>query len=247
MPAGHVTVLTTATCFMNVTHFVSITLATCLLAGIAQAAPSILLESLGDSVRAATSSFDRIPEDRRRELEKISDFIRSKTTAGETASAIFICTHNSRRSHLSQVWAQTAATYYGVTGFKSFSGGVEVTACNERTVTALKRAGFEVTDSTGGMNPVYLVKYSEKAEPIRSFSKLYTDHTNPHGKFVAVMTCDHADANCPLVQGASLRAPIHYTDPKVADGTPAEAATYDERSRQIAREMFYMMSLVNSR
>lgn len=232
---------------MNRIHLVPIALATCLPAGVAHAAPNVLLGSLDDSVRAATGGFDRIPEDRRRELEEISDFIRSKMNAGENASAIFICTHNSRRSHLSQVWAQTAAAFYGVAGFKTFSGGVEVTACNERTVAALKRTGFDVTDSTGGKNPVYLVKYSEKAEPIRSFSKLYTDDVNPHEKFVAVMTCDHADANCPLVQGASLRAPIHYADPKAADGTPEEAATYDARSQQIAREMFYMMSVIHGR
>jgi arsenate reductase len=58
------------------------------------------------------------------------------------------------------------------------------------------------------------------------------------------MTCSHADKNCPTVTGASLRIPITFEDPKAADGTAKEAATYDKRSAQIAREMLYAFSLV---
>ena len=203
-----------------------------------------ILESLAPAVATATANFDKIPEDRQRELKKVASFIRSKTGAGETAQVTFICTHNSRRSQLAQIWAQTAAAYFGVANFKAFSGGVEVTACNERTIAALKRAGFSITKVTEEKNPPYLVKYSEKADPVRSYSKLYDAEGNPKENFVAVMTCDHADMNCPVVIGSSLRVPLHYVDPKTSDGTPQEAATYDERSRQIANEMFYMMSLV---
>jgi protein-tyrosine-phosphatase len=210
----------------------------------ANAAPEDTLESLQPAITTATTGFAKIPQDRQRELKKIALFVQSKIAAGEPAQVTFICTHNSRRSQLAQVWSQTAAAYYGVTGFKAFSGGIEVTASNERTIAALKRAGFAITEQPAEKNPVYLVKYSEKAEPVRSYSKLYNAEGNPQGNYVAAMTCDHADANCPIVQGASLRVPVHYVDPKIADGKPEEAATYDERSRQIASEMFYMMSLV---
>lgn len=148
---------------------------------------------------------------------------------------------------MTQIWAQTAASYYDVPGVKTFSGGVEATACNERTVAALTRAGFTITNSTPGQkNPVYLVKYSEQAEPIRAFSKVYSGEDNPKDNFVAVMTCDHADQNCPVVEGSVLRVSIPFVDPKVSDNTEAEAGTYDERSRQIAREMFFLMKQVNS-
>jgi len=203
-----------------------------------------ILESLAPAVATATACFDKIPADRQRELKKVALFVKSKAATGEAAQVTFICTHNSRRSHLAQIWAQTAAAYYGVAGFKAFSGGVKATACNERTIAALKRAGFAVTKATEDKNPQYLVKYSEKAEPIHAYSKLYDAEGNPKENFVAVMTCDHADMNCPVVTGSSLRVPLHYVDPKVSDSTPQEAATYDERSQQIASEMFYMMSLV---
>jgi len=214
------------------------------LTGVAHTEPADLLESLNPIVRTAIAEFSNIPEERKGELKQIALFVQSQLSAGEAAQVIFICTHNSRRSHLAQIWAQTAATYYNLSGFKAFSGGIEVTACNERTIAALKRAGFAITEQTVGKNPVYLVKYSEKAEPIRSYSKLYQAIENPHSNFLAVMTCDHADSNCPMVRGASVRVPVHYADPKIADGTPGETAVYDERSRQIAREMFYLMSLV---
>jgi len=209
-----------------------------------QAAPAALLETLKPAVEQATSEFDRIPEERRKALKEISEFVQAKVAAGRTAQVTFICTHNSRRSHFSQIWAQTAAAHYGIVGFEAFSGGIEVTACNERTIAALKRAGFAITSTPAEKNPVYLVKYSAKAEPIRAYSKLYDTFENPQSGFLAVMTCSHADGNCPLVKGAAVRVPVLYLDPKAFDGMPEETATYDERSRQIAREMFYMMSLV---
>jgi protein-tyrosine-phosphatase len=206
-----------------------------------------ILPNLKPLVEPVTREFDQIPADRQLALKKIALFIRSKVQAKETPQLTFICTHNSRRSHLTQIWAQTAASYYDVPGVKTFSGGVEATACNERTVAALTRAGFTITNSTPGQkNPVYLVKYSEQAEPIRAFSKVYSGEGNPKDNFVAVMTCDHADQNCPVVEGSVLRVSIPFVDPKVSDNTEAEAATYDDRSRQIAREMFFLMKQVNS-
>ena len=229
---------------MNLTSLLPLTLAAILVSRTSIAAPADVLESLSPSIRTAISEFGKIPPDRQQILKKIAVYVQSKIAADEPAQLTFICTHNSRRSQFAQIWSQTAAAYYGVTGFRAYSGGIEVTACNERTVAALKRAGFAVTAPTAGTNPVYLVKYSEKATPIRAFSKLYGEDGNPADNFAAVMTCDRADANCPAVMGASLRFPVHYVDPMAADGTPEEAATYDERSKQIAREMFYTMSLV---
>ena len=180
---------------------------------------------------------------RQQELKKIALYVKSKNAANEPAQLTFICTHNSRRSHFAAVWAQTAAEYYGVPGVKTFSGGIQVTACNIRTVEAMRRAGFSVVDSTGGTNPVYLVQYSVKAPALRAWSKLYNQDGNPKENYLAAMTCAHADKNCPVVEGASVRVGIHYEDPKDSDGKPEEKATYDERCRQIAREMFYAMSL----
>lgn len=214
-----------------------------LLSPVVQAAEADILPTLRPLVTEVTKEFNQIPPERQQELKKIALYVKSKNAANEPAQLTFICTHNSRRSHLASVWAATAADYYGVAGVKTFSGGIEVTACNIRTVRAMRRAGFSVVDSTGGTNPVYLIQYSEKAAPMRAFSKIYSQEGNPRENYLAAMTCAHADKSCPVVEGASVRVGIHYEDPKEADGKPEEEATYDERCRQIAREMFFAMSL----
>ena len=208
---------------------------------------SDVLPSLQPVISRVTLEFDQIPVERQKVLRKVAHFIRSKVLAKEESQLMFICTHNSRRSHLSQIWAQTAAAYYDVAGVRTFSGGTEATACNERTGAALKRAGVDITNSTPDQkNPVLLVNYSPAAEPIHAFSKVYSEGGNPKSNFVALMTCDHADQNCPIVKGSVLRVSIPFVDPKVSDGTDEEISTYDERCRQIAREMFFLMKQVNS-
>ncbi|MDO9104514.1 MAG: hypothetical protein Q7U57_06085 [Methylovulum sp.] len=216
------------------------------LASPASASQDDVLPAIRPYIAKITQEFEQIPVERQLQLKKTALFVRSKIQAGEIAQLTFICTHNSRRSHLAQIWTQTAAAFYGVGGVQTFSGGTEATAMNIRTVDALRRVGFILTDSTGGENPVYLVKYSTTKPELRAFSKLYNADGNPQDNYAALMTCSQADKNCPVVQGSTLRIPIHYEDPKLADNLPEEIARYDERTRQIGREMFYMMAQVNS-
>lgn len=185
-----------------------------------------------------------IGEDRKASLQLLIDYIQTKVEQGGSAHLSFICTHNSRRSQLSQVWAQTAAYYFGVPA-TCYSGGVEVTAFNERAVASLKRSGFRIV-SKGEGNPEYQVHYSENRPPVRAFSKLYDDPENTAPGFAAVMTCSEADQNCPFIPGSEARIPLRYEDPKEFDGTPEEAEAYDERSRQIASELFYVFSQIKT-
>lgn len=202
-----------------------------------------LLPALQKYVQALPAAFDEIPADRKPQLEKLALFIKTQRDSGQTARLVFICTHNSRRSHMGQLLASAAAAHYGIDRVQSFSGGTEATAFNPRAVAALKRAGFSI-DNPGGENPHYKVKFAATRPPVEAFSKKYDDAFNPTKGFAAVMTCSHADKNCPTVAGASLRVPVHYEDPKAADGTPQEAATYDARAKQIATELFYVFSRV---
>lgn len=195
-------------------------------------------------IRTAVGEFDRIGEHRKEKLEELSAYVRSQNRLGKPANLTFICTHNSRRSHLSQIWAQTAAAHYGVPGVTAYSGGTECTAFNPRAVAAIKRAGFKVEKTTEGENPIYHVRYSDRRPAITNFSKVYNYAPNPSKDFCAIMTCSSADKACPLVRGASLRVAIPFVDPKAFDGTDQEAAKYDERCRQICREMLYLFSQV---
>jgi len=179
---------------------------------------------------------------RRAELGALTRFIRDRRDRGQSASIVFICTHNSRRSQMAQVWAHIAADYYGVAPVATFSGGSEVTACHPNTLAALTRAGLTVAEVTAGNNPICLLHYRDDGEPIRVFSKRFDDTANPTADFCAVMTCAQADTACPVVSGASLRLALTYEDPKAADGSRDEASVYDARCRQICRELLFVFS-----
>jgi arsenate reductase len=206
---------------------------------------SMLLPAVAQYAEQRIGEFDQISEERQSELKTLAAYVRDKVEAGEPVKLTFICTHNSRRSHLSQVWAQVAAAHYRVPNVITFSGGTEATAFNPRAVAALQRAGLSVdTDQPGEANPQYQVSYATAAPPLLCFSKVFSTAPNPQADYCAVMTCSQADDACPIVHGCEKRIAIRYEDPKVSDGTKQETAVYDERCRQIAREMLFLMSAV---
>jgi protein-tyrosine phosphatase/arsenate reductase len=189
-------------------------------------------------------NFDLIPEWRKNLLEKVSAYIVQKQKQNQPVNLVYICTHNSRRSHFGQVWAQVAADYYQVKKVNTFSGGTEATAFNPNAIQALRRVGFVIEQVTAGNNPVYYVFHDEGAKPNICFSKTYDDPRNPSGHFAAIMTCSDAEENCPFIPGVELRIGTTYDDPKLFDGTPLQDEKYDERCKQIALETFYIFSNV---
>ncbi len=203
-----------------------------------------LLPVLKPYVSEVTQELDKVSEARKVELGKIANTIVTSLKDRGEAKLTFICTHNSRRSHMSQIWAQTAAYHYGLDRVQAYSGGTEATACNCRTITAMRTAGFNIQDATAGDNPIYLVKYAGECPPVRAYSKIYNADENPKQNFIALMTCSSADKSCPVVHGSIARYAIHYVDPRLCDDTPTETTAYNERCREIAREMFYIMSEV---
>jgi arsenate reductase (thioredoxin) len=203
-----------------------------------------MLSSLQSKIDKLTKEFDQIPDERKETLLELTRFVHEKKNAGGPVYLNFICTHNSRRSHLAQLWAQAAAHYYGIKNVFCFSGGTEATAFNPRAVKAMQNAGFSIKVTRDGDNPIYEVRFDNDAPPIVAFSKKYDDPFNHNKDFAAIMTCSHADENCPLVLGASRRIALTYDDPKEFDGTPQEVAKYAERVHQIGREILYAFSQV---
>uniref|UniRef100_UPI00404A2963 arsenate-mycothiol transferase ArsC n=1 Tax=Flavobacterium sp. TaxID=239 RepID=UPI00404A2963 len=185
-----------------------------------------------------------ITPERKEILQALVDFIQAKTDNQEPVRLNFICTHNSRRSHLSQVWAQTMAHFYGLSDVFCYSGGTEATALFPKVAETLQNTGFQIKTISSETNPVYSIKFSQNAHPIIGFSKKYDDDFNPTAEFAAILTCSQADVGCPFISGAEKRIPITYDDPKMFDNTPEQAAKYAERSRQIATEFDYVFSQI---
>lgn len=186
-----------------------------------------------------------VSEERKEVLQPLVDYIQNKVNLNDTIRLNFICTHNSRRSHLSQIWAQTMAFQFGINNVFCYSGGTEATAMFSKVGETLQNQGFEIQQLSENENPVYAIKFSENEQPIIGFSKTYFDDFNPKTNFGAIMTCNNADEGCPMVFGAEARFPIKYDDPKAFDGTAVMNKKYAERSLEIAAEMFYVFNQIN--
>ncbi len=202
-----------------------------------------MLENLSKTIELITKI--EVSDERKEVLKPLADYIQNKVNANEEIRLNFICTHNSRRSHLSQIWAKTMAFHFGIKNVFCYSGGTEATAMFPKVAETLSNQGFEIQKLSEMDNPVYAIKFSENEQSIIGFSKTYFDNFNPKNNFGAIMTCNNADEGCSMVFGAEARFPIKYDDPKAFDGTELMNEKYAERSLQIASEMHYVFSQIN--
>lgn len=77
-------------------------------------------------------------------LDNLASSIRNELRSKKKVRLNFICTHNSRRSQIAQIWAHTSATAFQVPGVEAISGGTEATAFNPNAVRAMRTLGFKV-------------------------------------------------------------------------------------------------------
>ncbi|MFT6335686.1 MAG: arsenate reductase [Saprospiraceae bacterium] len=200
-------------------------------------------------IETSIEAFDinNITDDRKLLLDELVGYIRHRIGEGNSVNLNFICTHNSRRSHLSQIWAQTMAAYFNIRDVHCYSGGTEATAMFPVVGETLASQGFAISKLADQKNPVYAIRFDSVSRALIVFSKKYDDAFNPKSEYGAIMTCASADAGCPVVVGAQVRLPIRYNDPKVSDGTPDQAKVYLERSVQIGTEMKYVFHQVSQK
>lgn len=205
---------------------------------------SSMFPVLQQHLHAWAADAQDLPDERKARLQQIATYIQARHAAREAAELVFICTHNSRRSHLGQIWAKVWADYYGIQPVHTYSGGTEATAFHPNAIQALRTQGLVIEAATEAPNPRYSVCYAHDFPSLEAWSKVYSDPTNPQRDFCAIMTCSEADEACPIVFGASQRVSLPFEDPKVSDGTPEQEQTYRERSQQIATELSYVFQLM---
>jgi arsenate reductase (thioredoxin) len=204
----------------------------------------MLFQKIKERCEVLTGQFDQIPEHRKQLLTQLARHIQQLKLSDKPIQLVYICTHNSRRSHLGQVWGQVAAEYYAIKNVKTYSGGNEATAFNQNAIHALKQDGFVITSDNQSSNPRYNVSFGNDSLTI-CFSKVHDHPENPSSHFTAIMTCSDADENCPFIPGVDLRIGTTYDDPKTFDNTPFQDEKYLERSHQIGRECLYVFSQLN--
>ena len=193
-------------------------------------------------VRKVEASQDQLTADRRELLLPIFDFCASRK--GQSINLVFICTHNSRRSHLAHVWADLFSKYFKLDNINCYSSGTEATAIYFQSKESLERSGFQFNKIENGANPKYMINagFEKQIGPI--YSKSIDDLDTNGERFVAIMVCDHADQNCPFIPEAEQRYSLPYRDPKEFDTTPTVTDKYDERSFQISQEMYFLMKQI---
>ena len=204
--------------------------------------PNVVLRAIEQHIQCI--SFDTITSERKTELEPLINYIQQKVNLNKEIRLNFICTHNSRRSHLAQVWAQTAAAFYKTPKVTCYSGGTEATALFPMVATTLKNTGFEIEKIATGKNPIYSIRYNKNEHPVIGFSKNYDSNFNPVTEFAAILTCSSADKGCPFIAGAEERIPLPFEDPKKYDDTPLQTEKYKERSIEIATSLLYVFSKI---
>ena len=185
---------------------------------------------------------NKIISTRKRILVEIINYIQSKIDLEKEINLNFICTHNSRRSHFSQIWAQVLSDYFKIKKFKSFSGGTISTEIAENVINSLIKCGFRLNSKIRKKNLIYKLSYSDHLNEISCFSKKFNDKVNPKKNFVALMTCSSAEKNCPFIMGADKIISIPYEDPKIFDNSRFCDEEYMKTNLVIASEMYYVFS-----
>ncbi len=201
-----------------------------------------MLQNLDTTIKSISKII--ISEERKEVLQPLIEYIQNKIDTQQGIQLNFICTHNSRRSHLSQIWSQTMAYHFGIKNIFCFSGGTEATAMFSKVGETLSNQGFQIQQLSNNNNPVYAVKFDKNEAAIICFSKTFDDAFNPTSGFAAILTCSSADEGCPFIAGAEKRLPIRYDDPKAFDRTDLMNIKYAERSLEIASEMYYVFSKI---
>lgn len=187
-------------------------------------------------------SFDQISEERKFMLQQLAEYISAKLKINETPAIVYICIHNSRRSHFGQIAGLVAASYYHL-NVETFSGGTIATAFHENAIQALRGLGFIIEKNNHSENTEYAVHVDDKIKTI-CFSKAFDHPQNPKSHFAAVMTCSEAETDCPFIPSAEIKIATPYEDPKISDGSGEEKIVYQNRFKEILRDNLYVFSLV---
>jgi len=195
------------------------------------------MNNLETTIAQLESGFSEIPPDRKVPLHSLGAYLSQKRGSGEIPKVNFICTHNSRRSQMAQLWLLAAAAYFKFGKLEAYSGGTEATEFHPNAVAAMQRAGFALEKTPAAYPSGYLMHWEDQDHHF--WSKVFSESPNPQRGFAAVMVCSDADEACPFVPGAEKRISLPFEDPKKSDGGGKEEEAYDLAAEKIGREISY--------
>jgi arsenate reductase len=173
---------------------------------------------------------------------KVLQSIAQSASQPDFKGFLFVCTHNSRRSQIAQVWAAFLSDLFHL-DLTHFSAGTEATACSTEMLKALKRAGFNVFKDDESPD-IYHIGWRGEETQMDVYSKAIQDIRLHDAGLVAIMVCDDAQEQCPVVPHALDRFALTYVDPGTSDDTDVSTSAYDLACRMIGNELLYLFSKV---
>ena len=183
----------------------------------------------------------RVDPTRRPALRSCAAAIARQLDARGEVSVVAVCTHNSRRSQLAEVWLAVASAAAGLGGVSVCSGGSDPVAVAPGAIAVLRERGFRVEADTADANPRLRVRGHGIERELYAKPLGEAVAGVPLRGGVALMVCAAADAACPPVPQVGYRARLPFADPRHADGTPGEAAAYRAASDRIEAEMRWLV------
>lgn len=124
--------------------------------------------------------------------------------------ALFICTHNSARSHMAEGFLNAL---YG-DRYSAFSAGTEPSKVNPYAVRILQEIGIDISD--------------HRSKSVDEFVDQDLDYV--------VTVCDHAKEACPFFPGGRMAMHKGFQDPASAAGTEQEKLALFRSVRDEIRE-----------
>lgn len=117
-------------------------------------------------------------------------------TAMQKRRVLFVCTHNSARSHMAEAMLRA----WGGDAFEAFSAGTEATGIKPETIQVMEEIGISLE--------------GHRSKTIDEF------RGQPFEWFITV--CDDAQKDCPVLPGVANVGHWSLEDPSKVDGSPEE-------------------------
>ena len=220
------------------------------------ASRSTLEPVLAAHLDTLASDRDGIAEPHHSAGRRLAEWLAEHYRPGITLPVVVVCTGNSRRSMLGAMMGNAAAVFIELPEIRFWSAGTAPSAFNPRTIAALRAIGFQIEPTgdeapqgaEGFPNPRYRVRLgSGEGQELIEFSKALGDPSLPKRGFAAIMVCDQADADCPIVPGAAIRLSMPFPDPKTFDESAQEQERYAAARDAFGRLMMAVLGEVHRR
>ena len=164
-------------------------------------------------------------------LELIANELNKKIK--ETNVLVFLCTHNSRRSQICEVWGSIFSLIYKKEILINSAGTIK-TSVHKEIFNVLKKCGVSVNENEEIAFKNLLIKLKSKT----------LDQIDAK-KFIAIMTCSDAEKSCPIDSRSVKNINMFFKDPKVYDNTKYMEEEYLKTNSNIAEELNYIFKRIN--